>query len=233
MNGRLTSADPAAGPRLPRQKPWSDDIDATLLRLLAAFALSCLLHAAVVILPYLGKPSRETRFPLAGRRGPPLVLDATLVSAGERQYPEPAGNAPVGAEPVPNAPAAQGPAVLPQPGARPRAEGVDLLPFPAREYYTTDQLTKRPQPLTVADLDAPEIRPIVASGKLVLKLWINEFGVVADVAVEKTDLPQAFSRTAVAAFRGLRFAPGERDGQPVGTVMRIEVSYDDGRPKPD
>ena len=69
----------------------------------------------------------------------------------------------------------------------------------------------------------------MASGKLVLKLWINELGLIADIAVEQSGLPEAFSRTAVAAFKDLRFAPGERNGLAVGTVMRIEVNYDDGR----
>lgn len=108
-------------------------------------------------------------------------------------------------------------------------EGANVLPIPAPTFYTTDQLSKRPQPTAEAELDAPEIRPIIASGKMILKLWINELGEVIDVEVERTELPEAFSRTAVAAFRRLHFSAGERHGQRVGSVMRIEVSYDDGR----
>ena len=78
-----------------------------------------------------------------------------------------------------------------------------------------------------------QIRPIIASGKIVSKLWISEFGAVADVTVEKSELPEVFSRTAVAAFKDMRFEPGQRNGQPVPTVMRIEVTYDDNRRKPD
>jgi len=229
MNGRFMPTVPAAGSRLPRRTPWSDD--AASARLLAALALSCLLHAAVVFLPYLGKSTKETRFALAGRHRPPPVINATLLSAGEHKYS--AANVPARTESVPDPSAADRPADTAQPASQPRTEGADLLPLPAPAYYTTDQLTKRPQPVAAADLDAPEIRPIVASGKMVLKLWINEFGVVADVAVEKSELPEVFSRTAVAAFKGLRFVPGQRNGAPVGTVMRIEVIYDDGRRKPD
>ena len=173
------------------------------------------------------------QFALSGRQEPSRFIDATLVSAGERNKRDsPADSAPRAESPA-HASATDRAALVPQPAARQRAAGVNLLPLPAPAYYTTDELSKRPQPLAVADLDAPRIRPIVASGKIVLKLWINEFGVVADVAVEKTELPEIFSRTAVAAFKGLRFEPGERNGQPVATVMRIEVSYDDGRGKPD
>lgn len=225
MNGQPMPA--AAAPRLLRQTPWSDDEAAAPLRLLAALALSSLLHAALVFLPYLGESTRESRFALAGRQRPPKVINATLAPAGEHKYSD--ANVPARTEAVPDLSAADRPADAAQPASRHRAANADLLPLPAPVYYTTDQLTKRPQPLGIADLDAPETRPIVVSGKMVLKLWINEFGVVADVTVEKNELPEVFSRTAVAAFKGLRFVPGERNGQPVSTVMRIEVTYDDGR----
>ena len=234
MNGRQSAADPAARARLPRQEPWSENADAAQLRLLVAFALSCLLHAAVFFLPYLGQSSTQARSALAGGREPPQVLDATLDSAGARRQSDSVADTVARTEPVARAPLAHRDAApAAQPAAQERAAGADLLPLAAPAYYSTDELTKRPQPLTVADLDAPQIRPIVASGKIVLKLWINEFGAVADIRVEKTELPDIFSRTAVAAFKGMRFAPGERNGQPVGTVMRIEVNYDDGRGKPD
>ena len=117
----------------------------------------------------------------------------------------------------------------PAPAAPEQALGLDLLPIPAPSYYTTDQLTKRPQPAVLAELETPETRPLVASGQLVLKLWIDDEGRVADVAVEKSDLPEVFSRTAIASFKQSRFLPGERNGQRVGSVMRIEVSYEDRR----
>ena len=233
MNGQLLPATPPAAACLPRRRAWSDDGAAALARLLAALALSCLLHAAAVFLPYLGRSAAAMQSALSARQEPPRVIDATLASAGERDNRDsPADSAPRAESPA-HASATDRAALVPQPAARQRAAGVNLLPLPAPVYYTTDELSKRPQPLALADLDAPQIRPIVASGKIVLKLWINEFGVVADVAVEKTELPEIFSRTAVAAFKGLRFEPGERNGQPVGTVMRFEVSYDDGRGKPD
>ena len=97
------------------------------------------------------------------------------------------------------------------------------------DYYTPEQLTKRPQPLAKADLDPPDIKPILASGRLILKLWINARGRVARVDVESSSLPEKFTRTAVEAFEELRFEPGERDGQAVGSVLKIEVDYEDGR----
>lgn len=227
MNGQFLPSVPPPGSPFRRLTLWSADSDSVAPRLLAALTLSCLLHSAVVLLPFLGEPAIETRLALKGKQTPPHVINATLALTGEHKFS--AVNVPAVTQSVPDPSAPDRPADKEQPRMQQRAEGAGLLPLPAPAYYTTDQLTKRPQPVAAAELDAAEIRPIVASGKIILKLWINEFGGVADVVVETTELPDVFSRTAVAAFKGLRFVPGERNGQPVGTVMRIEVTYDDGR----
>lgn len=230
MNGQFMPVQAVARPNW--AGPGLDERAAVPLRLLFALALSCLLHAAVVFLPYLGKSTREGRFAPTAHRDLPPALDAKLVPAGapaQRTAVSAAAGAPTRADPSAAIPvrAPAGP-VSPQ-----TTDGADLLPLAAPVYYTTDQLSKRPQPLAVAELDAPQTRPIIASGKIVLTLWINEFGVVADVAVEKSDLPEIFGRSAAEAFKALRFEPGERDGRPVATVMHIEVNYDDSRLKPD
>jgi TonB family protein len=67
---------------------------------------------------------------------------------------------------------------------------------------------------------------------MILKLWISELGKVVEVEVEKSELPEAFSSAAINAFKQLQFTAGERHGLPVGSVMRIEVSYIDGRLPP-
>ncbi len=226
MNGQFLPSIPPPGSGSRRLTPWADP-DSAALRLLAALTFSCLLHGAVVFLPFLGQSAAEMRLALKGKQSPPRVINATLELVGEHKYS--VMNVPVATPIVPDPSAPDRAADEERPPTQQRAEGAGLLPLPAPAYYTTDQLTKRPQPVTAADLDAEAIRPILASGKMILKLWINEFGVVAGVVVESTELPEAFSRTAVAAFSSLRFVPGERNGQPVGTVMRIEVTYDDGR----
>jgi TonB family protein len=106
-----------------------------------------------------------------------------------------------------------------------RARGSDLLPVPAPTYYSTDQLTKPPQPTSEPRLDVPRSVARSVSGKVVLKLWIDERGKVDLVEVESSNLPQAVAGTAAAAFGKLRFAPGEIDGTRVRTLMRIEVAY--------
>ncbi len=108
-------------------------------------------------------------------------------------------------------------------------DGADLLPIPGPAYYTSDQLTKRTRAIAVQELDTPEMKAIIVAGKLILKLWIDNQGQVEDVVVESSELPEIFAAVAVKAFRQSRFAPGERNGQRVATVMRIEVSYEDKR----
>ncbi|MFA6310416.1 MAG: TonB family protein [Sterolibacterium sp.] len=176
-------------------------------RLAAAAVVSCLLHASLLVAPYLGTTDRGHPIVAARDWTSPRPFTASLKAAAQ---PEPE---PVGESVTPVA----------------TTEGVGMLPFSAPAYYPTNQLSKRPQPLGSADLEAPEISMIAAAGQMILKLWIDESGEVVDVEVEKTELPEVFSRSAVAAFKRLRFVPGERGGVRVGSVMRIEVNYDDRR----
>jgi TonB family protein len=197
-------------------------------RLTVALALSCLLHAVILLLPLLGERNPEYRFALKGEPRGVYFVNATLVLK-DAQYR--LAGTPVQAvgEPVPNSSVSAldgGSQLRPE---EPGASGAGLLPIPGQAYYTTDQLTKRPQPMAPAELDPSDLKPIVASGKIVLKLWITSQGNVAKVEVESSNLPHMFVRAAVEGFRRLTFVPGERGGQAVGTVMRIEVIYQDGR----
>ena len=203
------------------------------MRLFACFALSCLLHAGVIFTPYLGASSSAYQPAVEGGRkpAPARVLSVTLEAEKEKNSAFTVAAVPTDGESMAASPTERASKEQPRPPLD-RTEGVGLLPLPAPAYYTTDQLTKRPQPIGAAELDTPEIRPIIASGTIVLKLWINELGTVTSVDVEKSDLPEMFSETAVAAFRNLHFVPGQLNGQPVGTVMRIEITYDDGRKPP-
>lgn len=195
-------------------------------RLLAALAASCLLHAAVIATPYMGASTTAAQ-PAVQKPAPARGFQARLIPEGVPANAAENSAGGVSAE-------AQAPRAAeeePRPAAE-RALGADLLPIPAPAYYTTDQLTKRPQPTSQPMLLAPELGPSIPSGKVILKLWINEFGYVASAEVEKSELPEAISASAAAAFGKLRFEPGQINGRPVGTVMRIEVIYYDGAGPP-
>ncbi len=108
-----------------------------------------------------------------------------------------------------------------------RQQEVGIVPFSADYFYTTDQLTTRPRPLTDASLLSPEITAIGGSGRIVLTLKISEAGDVVDVSQDSSNLPEVFSNVAISAFRQLRFNPGEINGQKVRTVMKVEILYSD------
>jgi TonB family protein len=196
-------------------------------RLYASLMVSCLLHAALVFLPYLGVSTSVSRPAVQGGRKqePARALDATLVlqKTPAFTFPEVAAEGGSVADPSAHRMLDE----EPRP-AQDRAMGIGLLPIPAPVYYSSDQLTKRARPASAPVLDTPELGPVFASGTVILKLWINELGDVISVDVEKTDLPEAYSRTAVAAFKNLRFVPGEINRRRVGTMMRIEVAYGGG-----
>jgi TonB family protein len=228
MSGRFLQLLPVyASGLLTRMAPGRE---ARTERLLAALAFSGVLHAAVLIVPALGERLPEFRLAVSGADRSPYPLTATLVLRGAHRF----SAAPLQAEgeSVPR-PSVSGRAT--SSAIRPEEAGssrIGALPIRSQAYYTTDQLSRRPQPLAAAELDPEEIKPVVASGKVVLKLWISDAGSVAEVEVESSDLPAMFTRAAVAGFKRLRFTPGERDGRPVGTVIKIEVLYQDGRALP-
>ena len=97
------------------------------------------------------------------------------------------------------------------------------------QYYPSARLTKRPQPTSTVDLNTPEMRLMTESGTVILILKISPFGEVVDVEIENSDISESVSRSAMEAFRRLHFTPGEIQGQPVASLMKIEVSYGDER----
>jgi TonB family protein len=194
-------------------------------RLFASLMVSCLVHAALIYLPYLGASMAVSPSEQGGlKQGRSRVLNATLT-------PQRGPAAAVAATSATGASATAVPKSSqateePSPAAD-QTKGVDIVPIPAPIYYTADQLTKRPQPISAPRLDTPEIGLIFTSGSVILKLWINELGDVISVDIEESDVPEAIAASAVAAFKTLRFAPGEINGRPVGALMRIEVTYNE------
>jgi hypothetical protein len=228
-------------PFLPRFGPFRDVRAAMnagaylkphLARLYVALLVSCLLHAALVFMPWLGANVAVSWPAMRGgqKAGPAQILNATLVLESGPAAEVTADFS--GAAGAADAPAQPMDGEEPRP-ALDRAVGIGLLPIPAPTYYTTDQLTKRPQPTFVPQLTLPqELEPMFGSGKVVLKLWIDELGNVNSVDVDESNLPEAVAKTAAEAFGNLHFVPGEIDGRRVGVVMKIEVTYDDSGKRP-
>lgn len=62
-----------------------------------------------------------------------------------------------------------------------------------------------------------------------LSVWVSAEGVVVAAETEYTDMPESIHEASVAAFLRMRFSPGKIDGVPVGSVMKIEITYEDFR----
>ncbi len=172
-------------------------------RLGAALAASCLLHAALVLTPYFGASSAAAR---RAEQKPArvLVLDLRLARPGS-------------VEPLPSSN---------------RARGTGHLPISAPGYYRSDELTKPPRPTSEPKLQIPRSVARTVSGKVVLRLWINELGNVDSVEVEDSNLPQTVSKMVAEAFGEVHFSAGELDGRRVRSLMRIEVAYVRGKRPP-
>lgn len=119
--------------------------------------------------------------------------------------------------------------------------GKDYLPLPQESsglgveipemrYFSSDLLTVRPYPLT--QLESPDLRePLqnVGEGRVVLRVWVSNVGEVTATETESTNLPIAVHEAVVSAFQRIRFKPGEIDGKPVGSILRVEMTYEDIR----
>ncbi len=200
-----------------------------------ALFLSLLVHVLVVLPPLFG---------VAGGGGEGAAsrheISARLVGAAKPDTPESDGRLQdvFKEEAVPFAPLHGNDSETPPPGT-PAREGNSGMPEMNRgpgtgsgplRYFPSDQLTIRPYPLTVLE-DPGTLEPELESrgDRVVLRVWISDSGEVTGTETEFNDMPARVHDVVVAAFRRMRFMPGEIDGRRVGSILRIEMTYKDFR----
>ena len=155
---------------------------------------------------------------------PPAVYQAVLLPPSEQKVRLPQTPAQIAAAN----------AALPTPDAlkqEPAARVVDqqrpvrraALP-PAPEYRVRAALEKGPTPLFDVEPSYPKAAGGV-QGTVVLRLLINELGIVDDAAVVSAFPPGFFEASALDAFRRAVFAPGQLLGFPVKSQLMIEVQF--------
>ena len=99
---------------------------------------------------------------------------------------------------------------------------------PSTHYYRSAELDVRPGIKTHVQPEYPEAAARRGlSGKVVLRLYINEDGAVERVETLRARPAGVFERSAEQAFRAARFTPGMKGKHPVKTQMTIEVSFED------
>lgn len=94
-----------------------------------------------------------------------------------------------------------------------------------QHYFSLAELDQQPTIIHDIPADPPELRDFPESGKLVLRLWINEDGEVIKAEPVSSELPPAFVDSARTSFLKARFTPGRRHGNAVGAVMDVVLNY--------
>jgi protein TonB len=207
-----------------------------LQRPLAAIWISLGLHAALIALVQVAPPMAS------GPQGPVIearlmpVKTPSVVRETRATPPEPArvvaasesAVSVVHSPPPDNAPAAAQPAAASDTVAAPSptppmavTSSVDLT------YYDWRALDVQPRaltPITAAYPETAERQQL--SGSVRLQLKVEADGRVVDVEILRSTPPGVFDQTAIAAYRGARFAPALRQGQPVRALMVIEHRFD-------
>lgn len=196
-----------------------------------AIAASLAMHLGVATLPAgqllpAGK-QKEITWPATGGAAPVTVRlgPAALDTPALRDAP---GN--------PAAPKAQA-ASAPQlesgangNGSRAGDGNVESLPatigfgIPAPRYYGPREVTRRAQPIEDIAPAPPGLEAVATTGTLVLALWIGTGGDVERLEIESSVFDESIGEVIARQFRSIRFRPAEKDGVPVKSRMRIEVT---------
>lgn len=93
------------------------------------------------------------------------------------------------------------------------------------EAFDVADLEKRPEAVSqIAPNYPPELRKAKVEGVVTLVFVLDETGRVEEPRVENSTRPE-FEKPALEAIRKWRFSPGEKDGQPVRTYIRIPMRF--------
>jgi periplasmic protein TonB len=93
------------------------------------------------------------------------------------------------------------------------------------DTFNVTDLEKRPEAVSqVAPAYPAELRKAKVEGVVTLVFVLDETGRVEDPRVENSSRPE-FEKPALDAIRKWRFSPGQKDGQPVRTYIRIPMRF--------
>ena len=110
----------------------------------------------------------------------------------------------------------------------PREDSISSLLKTVKPYYfAVKDLTQRPLVARDVPADFMLIVPDVPSQAATLLMLISEYGDVDKVIVENSLLPEVAQKTVVDEFSKLKFNPGEVDGIPVKSQLRIEIMLEE------
>lgn len=117
---------------------------------------------------------------------------------------------------------------------RPGAAGAPVeeagLALPAAEkWFTAGELDVRAEPLTSVELRYPEnLRNQPVIGKVRLRLFIDERGVVRKMQIAASEPDGLFDDAAKQTWEDVRFSPALKNGAPVKSQKLLELLYQPG-----
>ena len=98
------------------------------------------------------------------------------------------------------------------------------------DYLPRAMLSVAPQPLAAIDIPFPPAVQGSVNLGTELALFIDEAGTVRHVRIDGAPLPPALEEAARTTFLNARFTPGELNGAPVRSLIRVAIRFDTDLP---
>jgi hypothetical protein len=92
-------------------------------------------------------------------------------------------------------------------------------------YFRPSELDATPAVVTPLDLGASKISPVV-EGDAIVRFFINEYGSVDRMEIEKSTLPEGMVEQLYLQREHLHFTPGRKDGLDVKSVVAYRIHLD-------
>lgn len=93
------------------------------------------------------------------------------------------------------------------------------------KYYSLSELDQIPVTRNEVDMSSLDLLDYPQPAKLALRLWVDEYGKVAQVEAINTELPADFVERASQLFMQARFFPGTVNSRPVRFVSTVVIRY--------
>jgi protein TonB len=207
-------------------------VPAVRKRLLAALAVSALLHAALCVV-VTGGARRHASVPaprplLAVR----IVPDKASLAPEALPPTEPTARVMPPAERTAAKPAPAASAIPAQATREARAESA-AIEAPDSTYYAARQLDVYPALAKPLELRyGGKAAADGVTGRALLLVLIDDSGTVKDVSVVEAEPADYFEDDAKRAFMSARFSPAYRNGRAVRSRVLVEVNYGAERASP-
>jgi hypothetical protein len=103
-------------------------------------------------------------------------------------------------------------------------------PLPELRYFSTDELSVKPQLMSEAEVSRPTFIPDILPLPVLVQLLINEQGEVDRVILGENFLSDVARNYIVESFSGMKFSPGMLGALPVKSQLQIVVNLDPAIP---